>query len=80
MVTGLIFGVKAAVLAIVIEAGLRISLRALKASAMVGVAVAAFAGIFLFKLPFPLIVLLAGLAGWAGSRIRPKCRAAVCAG
>jgi chromate transporter len=71
LIDGVFFGVKAAVLAIVIEAGLRISRRALKTGAMVGVAIAAFAGIFLFKLPFPLIVLLAGLAGWAGNRIRP---------
>lgn len=71
LIDGIFFGVKAAVLAIVIEAGLRISRRALKTGAMVGVAVAAFAGIFLFKLPFPLIVLLAGLAGWFGDRIRP---------
>lgn len=71
LIDGVFFGVKAAVLAIVIEAGLRISRRALKTDAMVGVAVAAFAGIFLFKLPFPLIVLLAGLAGWFGNRVRP---------
>ncbi len=71
LIDGLFFGVKAAVLAIVIEAGLRISRRALKTGAMVGVAVAAFTGIFLVKLPFPLIVLLAGLAGWFGNRIRP---------
>ncbi|WP_306222791.1 chromate efflux transporter [Bosea beijingensis] len=71
LIDGVFFGVKAAVLSIVIEAGLRISRRALKTDAMVGVAVAAFAGIFLFKLPFPLIVLLAGLAGWFGNRIRP---------
>ncbi len=71
LIDGVFFGVKAAVLAIVIEAGLRISRRALKTDAMVGVAVAAFAGIFLFKLPFPLIVLLAGLAGWLGNSIRP---------
>ena len=71
LIDGVFFGVKAAVLAIVIEAGLRISRRALKTGAMVGVALAAFTGIFLFKLPFPLVVLLAGLAGWFGNRLRP---------
>lgn len=71
LIDGVFFGVKAAVLAIVVEAGLRISRRALKTGAMMGVAVAAFAGIFLLKLPFPLIVLLAGLAGWLGNCIRP---------
>ncbi|RYE30578.1 MAG: chromate transporter [Hyphomicrobiales bacterium] len=71
LIDGVFFGVKAAVLAIVVEAGLRISRRALKTGAMLGIAIAAFAGIFLFKLPFPLIVLLAGLAGWIGNRVRP---------
>ena len=71
LVDGIFFGVKAAVLAIVIEAGLRISRRALKNGAMVGVAVAAFIAIFLLKAPFPAIVLAAGLIGWLGNRIRP---------
>lgn len=71
LVDGLFFGVKAAVLAIVIEAGLRISRRALRNRAMVAVAIAAFIAIFLFKAPFPAIVLGAGLLGWLGSHIRP---------
>ena len=71
LVDGLFFGVKAAVLAIVIEAGLRISRRALRNRAMVAVAAAAFVAIFVFKAPFPAIVLGAGLVGWLGSRIRP---------
>ncbi len=71
LVDGIFFGVKAAVLAIVIEAGIRISRRALKNGAMVCVAVAAFVAIFLFKAPFPVIVLAAGLVGWLGNRIRP---------
>lgn len=72
LVDGLFFGVKAAVLAIVIEAGLRISRRALRNGAMVAVAVAAFVAIFLFKAPFPAIVLGAGVVGWFGSRIQPR--------
>jgi chromate transporter len=71
LVDGLFFGVKAAVLAVVIEAGLRISRRALKNRAMVAIAVAAFVAIFLFKAPFPLIILAAGLVGWLGHRVRP---------
>jgi len=71
LVDGLFFGVKAAVLAVVIEAGLRISKRALKNRAMVAIAVAAFVAIFLFKTPFPLIILAAGLIGWLGHRHRP---------
>ncbi|AOO83030.1 chromate efflux transporter [Bosea vaviloviae] len=71
LVDGIFFGVKAAVLAVVIEAGLRISRRALKNRAMVAVAIAAFIAIFLFKTPFPLIILAAGLIGWLGHRARP---------
>ncbi len=71
VVDGLFFGVKAAVLAVVIEAGLRISRRALKNGAMVAVAVAAFVAIFLFKAPFPAIILVAGLIGWTGHRLWP---------
>lgn len=71
LIDGLFFGVKAAVLAIVIEAGLRISRRALKNGAMIAVAVAAFIAIFLFRAPFPAIILAAGLIGWLGNRIRP---------
>lgn len=71
LVDGLFFGVKAAVLAIVVEAGLRISRRALRNRAMVALAIAAFIAIFLFKAPFPAIVLGAGLVGWLGSHVRP---------
>ena len=71
VVDGLFFGVKAAVLAVVIEAGLRISRRALKNGAMVAIAVAAFIAIFLFKAPFPAIILAAGLIGWIGHRQWP---------
>ncbi len=52
---------------IVIEAELRISRRALRNRAMVAVAIAAFIAIFLFKAPFPAIVLGAGLLGWLGN-------------
>lgn len=72
LVEGLFFGVKAAVLAVVIEAGIRISRRALKNRAMVAVAVAAFVAIALLRLPFPLIILGAGLVGWVGHRLRPE--------
>jgi chromate transporter len=71
LVDGIFFGVKAAVLAVVIEAGLRISRRALKNGAMVAIAVAAFVAIFLFRVPFPAIILAAGLTGWLGHRFAP---------
>jgi chromate transporter len=62
LVQALFFGVKAAVLAVVVEAVLRIGKRALKSRVMVAIAGAAFVAIFFFDLPFPLIVLGAGVA------------------
>lgn len=67
-IEGLFFGLKAAVLAVVLQAVLGIGSRALKNRAMIVIAAAAFTGIFLFGLPFPLIVLLAGLIGYLGNR------------
>src|SRR4051812_25023276 len=67
-VQALFFGLKAAVLAVVLEAVVRIGRRALRNRAMVGVAAAAFVGIFFLKLPFPLIVLAAGVVGFLGAR------------
>jgi chromate transporter len=72
LIDGLFFGVKAAVLAVVVEAGLRISRRALKSRAMVAIAVVAFIAIYLVRLPFPAIILTAGLIGWLGHRYRPQ--------
>jgi chromate transporter len=57
------FGLKAAVLAIVIEAVVRIGSRALKGPAAIALAAAAFVGIFALHVPFPLIVLGAGVLG-----------------
>jgi len=60
------FGIKCAVLAIVVEALLRIARRALKTEATWAVATAAFIALFFFAAPFPLIVLAAGIAGFIG--------------
>jgi chromate transporter len=68
LVAALFFGLKAAVLAIVLQAVVRIGSKALKNSVMIGIAAAAFAAIFLFDLPFPLIVLGAGVIGFLGGR------------
>ncbi len=65
MVAGLFFGVKACVTIIVIEALLRVAKRALKSPLHRAFAVLAFLGIFAFALPFPLIILIAALAGAA---------------
>lgn len=67
-VAALFFGLKAAVLAIVLQAVARIGGKALKSTAMRALAAAAFVAIFLFDVPFPLIVLGAGLIGLVGAR------------
>lgn len=71
LIDAVFFGVKAAVLAVVVEAGLRISRRALRNRAMVMIAIVAFIGIFVMKIPFPIIILAAGIVGWLGHRIAP---------
>jgi chromate transporter len=70
-VAALFLGVKAAVLAIVVQALLRIAARALDTGLKRGLAAAAFAGLFLPGLPFPLIVLGAGVIGMVVARMRP---------
>jgi chromate transporter len=68
VIEGLFFGLKAAVLAIVLHAVVRIGKRALKNYAMIAIAVAAFVAIFFFHVPFPLIILAAGMIGFVGGR------------
>jgi chromate transporter len=67
IVQALFFGLKAAVLAVVLEAVVRVGRRALKSPGLTAIAALAFAGIFLFALAFPLIILSAALAGYIGS-------------
>jgi chromate transporter len=71
VVSGLFFGLKAAVLAIVIEALFRIARRALKTTALYSLAAVAFIAIFGFHVPFPLIIVAAGVFGWFAARIAP---------
>ncbi len=67
------FGLKAAVLAIVIQAVVRIGKRALRNSVMIALAVSAFVAIFFFNVPFPIIILVAGLIGYVGAKLgRPE--------
>jgi chromate transporter len=68
IVEALFFGLKAAVLAIVLEAVVRIGRRALKNNVMLGLAAAAFVAIFAFDVPFPLIILTAAVVGFFGGR------------
>jgi chromate transporter len=67
LVVALFFGLKAAVLAIVLEAVFRIGKRALKNNVLRALAAAAFVAIFFFDIPFPIIILGAGLIGLAGA-------------
>src|SRR6266851_918125 len=67
LVAALFFGLKAAVLAIVLEAVFRIGKRALKNNILVSLAAAAFIGIFFFDIPFPVIVFGAALIGYVGT-------------
>ena len=69
-VEALFFGLKAAVLAIVLEAVRRIGARAIRSGAMAALAAAAFVAIFFFDVPFPIIILAAALIGFAGGKAR----------
>jgi chromate transporter len=67
VVTALFFGLKAAVLAIVLQAVIRVGRRALRNNVMRSLAAIAFVAIFFFDVPFPLIVLSAGVIGFLGA-------------
>lgn len=67
-VAALFFGLKAAVLVVVIQAVIRVGSRSLRNPVMVGLAAGAFLAIFAFGVPFPLIILAAGVAGYLGGR------------
>ena len=70
-VEGILYGIKPAVTAIVVFAAYRIGSRALKNNVLRTLAVLAFIAIFVFDVPFPYIVLMAGVIGYAGSYIAP---------
>ena len=67
-VAAMFFGLKAAVLAIVLHAVVRIGSRALRNSTMIVLAAASFVAIFFFGAPFPAIILAAALIGYFGGR------------
>jgi chromate transporter len=71
LVSALFLGVKAAVVAFVLDALVRIGRRALKGPAELAIAFAAFLSLFLFNLPFPLVLLGAGLLGFLCSGKAP---------
>ena len=69
-VAALFYGLKPAVLAVVLEAVQRIGKRVLKNRALIAIAAAAFCSLFFFGVPFPVVILVAGLIGWLGGRWR----------
>ena len=71
-VAGVLYGIKPAVVAIVLFACYRIGSRTLKNPLLWTISVLAFFAIFVFHLPFPSIVLAAGLIGYFGGRISPE--------
>ena len=72
-IEALFFGLKAAVLAIVIQAVVRVGKRALRNRIMISLAAIAFIAIFFFNVPFPIIIIGAGLIGFFGAKMgRPE--------
>ena len=71
-VEGVLYGIKPAVTAIVVFAAYRIGSRALKNNILRAMAILAFIAIFAFNVPFPYIVLAAGIIGFIGSRFVPE--------
>ncbi|MEZ5788454.1 MAG: chromate efflux transporter [Xanthobacteraceae bacterium] len=72
VITALFFGLKAAVLAVVVEAVVRIGRRALRNRAMIALSAMAFVAIFFFAVPFPVIIVSAAAIGFFGYKARPS--------
>ncbi|HEU0082478.1 MAG TPA: chromate efflux transporter [Bradyrhizobium sp.] len=68
VIEALFFGLKAAVLAIVIQAVVRVGKRALRNRIMIALAAVAFVAIFFFNVPFPVIIIAAGVIGYIGAK------------
>ncbi len=71
-ITAVFTGLAAAVLAIVVQAVIRVAKKALDSRALVLLAVASFVALAVFAVPFPAVVAVAGIAGWALGRWRPS--------
>jgi len=72
LVAGIFYGIKPAVTAIVLFAAWRIGSRALRNAVLWTISLVAFVAIFAFRVPFPAIVLGAGILGYLGGRIAPE--------
>jgi chromate transporter len=71
-IAGILYGIKPAVVAIVLHAAWRIGSRALRHAALWVISALAFIAIFAFNVPFPAIVLAAGVLGAVGGRVAPR--------
>src|SRR5204863_6910727 len=71
-IAAIFYGLKPAVLAIVAAAVIRIGSKALKNAVMWAIAMAAFVAIYFFRVPFPLIIIGAGMIGLIGGKILPQ--------
>ena len=71
VVAGVLYGIKPAIVAVVLGAAWRIGSRTLKNPTLIAIAAAAFLAIAVLKLPFPLIVLAAAAIGFIGGRVLP---------
>ena len=71
VIAGLFYGIKPAVTALVVHAAWRVGSRALKNAWLWAIAAGAFVAIFALDLPFPLIVLAAGVVGYVGGKVAP---------
>ena len=72
VIAGLLYGIKPAVVAIVLAAAWRIGSRSLKNGWLIGIAVAAFLAISVLQMPFPGVVLGAAVLGALGGRLLPR--------
>lgn len=72
LIQGLFLGLKPAVMAIVMEAVLRIGKRVLKNWTMTVISLLSFIALFFFQVPFPVLIVTAGVAGYVGGWIAPK--------
>jgi chromate transporter len=71
-VAAILYGVKPAVVAIVLAAALRIGSKALRHPVLWAIAAAAFTALFAFDVPFPLVILAAALVGVVGGPLAPR--------
>ncbi len=70
-VAGILYGVKPAVVAVVVYAAIRIARRATTNGVLLAIAIGAFLAMYVLRLPFPAVIAAAAVVGFLGSRWRP---------